>query len=64
MKIVILDSFGVDPGDMDWRELQALGDCTFHDRTPAHLVVERAREIHRRRMPAHAPVIRRRSGLA
>ena len=40
MKIVILDSFGVDPGDMDWRELQALGDCTFHDRTPAHLVVE------------------------
>jgi len=44
MKIVILDSFGVDPGDMDWRELQALGDCTFHDRTPAHLVVERARD--------------------
>ena len=44
MKIVILDAFGVDPGDMDWRELQSLGDCTFHDRTPPSLVVERARD--------------------
>lgn len=43
MKIVILDAYGVDPGDMDWSEFHALGDCTFHDRTPPDLVVERAR---------------------
>ena len=41
MKIVVLDGFTLDPGDLSW---DALGDATIYDRTPPELVVERARD--------------------
>lgn len=34
MKIVNLDSYALNPGDLDWTPLKKLGDCTFYDRTP------------------------------
>ncbi|MBA1393288.1 D-2-hydroxyacid dehydrogenase, partial [Lactobacillus sp. XV13L] len=34
MKIVNLDSYALNPGDLDWAPLKALGECTFYDRTP------------------------------
>lgn len=42
MKIVILDGFTLNPGDLSWDELKKLGDVVIHDRTPADKVVERA----------------------
>lgn len=33
MKIVVLDSYALNPGDLDWSHLKALGECTFYDRT-------------------------------
>jgi glycerate dehydrogenase len=42
MKIVVLDGYTLNPGDLDWRAFQALGPCEIHDRTPPHLVVPRA----------------------
>lgn len=44
MNIVVLDGFTLNPGDLDWAALRALGSLTVHDRTPPELVVERARE--------------------
>ena len=44
MKIVVLDGYTANPGDLSWESLSALGDCTVHDRTPAGLTVERARD--------------------
>jgi glycerate dehydrogenase len=44
MKIVVLDGYTLNPGDLSWEELHRLGDCVIHDRTPPELVVERARE--------------------
>jgi glycerate dehydrogenase len=44
MKIVILDGYTINPGDNPWTPVEALGECTVHDRTPAELVVERARD--------------------
>ncbi|MBQ6066046.1 MAG: D-2-hydroxyacid dehydrogenase [Clostridia bacterium] len=44
MKIVILDGFAANPGDLDWSWLKAYGDLTVYDRTPEALVVERARD--------------------
>jgi len=41
-KIVVLDGYTLNPGDLDWAPLQAVGDCTIHDRTPREQVVERA----------------------
>lgn len=42
MKIVVLDGYTLNPGDLDWSPLAALGDLAVHDRTPLEQVVERA----------------------
>ncbi len=33
MKIVILDGYGLNPGDLDWKAFEALGDVTVYDYT-------------------------------
>lgn len=42
MNICVLDGFTLNPGDLSWAELQQLGPCEIHDRTPAAEVVARA----------------------
>lgn len=42
MKIVILDGYTLNPGDLNWDGLKKFGDVEIHDRTPADKVVERA----------------------
>lgn len=42
-KIVVLDGFTLNPGDLNWTNLRALaGECQIFDRTPPELVLERA----------------------
>lgn len=41
MKIVILDGYTENPGDLSWSGFEALGDVTVYDRTPADKIVER-----------------------
>jgi glycerate dehydrogenase len=40
-KIVVLDGYTENPGDLSWEPLAALGELTVHDRTPADKIVER-----------------------
>jgi len=42
MKIVVLDGFAANPGDLSWEGLKALGECTIYDRTAPEEVLERA----------------------
>ncbi len=42
MKIVILDGYTLNPGDLNWDGLKKFGDIVIYDRTPADKVVERA----------------------
>ena len=44
MKITVLDGYSLNPGDMSWDELKALGDVEIFDRTPREQVVERAKD--------------------
>jgi glycerate dehydrogenase len=44
MRIVVLDGYTLNPGDLSWDSLQALGDCTIHDRTAEGDVLTRAAE--------------------
>ncbi|HIT53785.1 MAG TPA: D-2-hydroxyacid dehydrogenase [Candidatus Fimivicinus intestinavium] len=44
MKIVVLDGYTTNPGDLSWEFLQQFGDYTVYDRTPRAQTVERARE--------------------
>lgn len=43
MKIVVLDSFALNPGDLSWDWLKALGDCEIHHRTPQNKILERCK---------------------
>ena len=44
MKIVILDGFTANPGDLSWAELEALGQVTVYERTLPSETVARAAE--------------------
>lgn len=41
MKIVVLDGYTLNPGDISWEGMKAYGDVTVYDRTKAEDVVER-----------------------
>ena len=41
MKIVVLDGYTENPGDLSWEALQNLGDVTVYDRTPAEEIISR-----------------------
>ncbi len=41
MKIVILDGYTENPGDLSWEGFEQLGDLTVYDRTPIDKVLER-----------------------
>lgn len=41
MKIVVLDGYVLNPGDISWDEFRKLGDFTCYDRTPKDKIVER-----------------------
>lgn len=42
MRIVVLDGFTLNPGDLSWERLAALGELTVYDRTPADRIQSRA----------------------
>ncbi len=44
MKIVVLDGHTLNPGDLSWDALKALGTCDIHDRTPPDQVAARCAE--------------------
>lgn len=42
MRIVVLDGYAANPGDLCWDELKALGECVIYDRTAPAEVLERS----------------------
>ena len=42
MKIVMLDAYTTNPGDLSWDFMNDFGDVTVFDRTPADKIIERA----------------------
>ncbi|WP_299490794.1 D-2-hydroxyacid dehydrogenase [uncultured Shewanella sp.] len=44
MKIVILDAFTLNRGDLSWQGLSALGELMCYDRTASHDVISRAKD--------------------
>jgi glycerate dehydrogenase len=66
MKIVVLDGFTMNPGDLEWQALASLGDLTVYERTPAELIVTRAAEaevVLTNKTPLSAETIRALPGL-
>lgn len=44
MKIVVLDGYCLNPGDLSWEALSRFGEYTVYDRTPPGLIAERAKD--------------------
>lgn len=44
MKIVVLDGYTLNPGDLSWQELEAMGDLTVYDRSKQEEIIDRARD--------------------
>lgn len=44
MKIVVLDGYSLNPGDLSWEGIEQLGECHVYNRTPAAQVMERAKD--------------------
>jgi glycerate dehydrogenase len=44
MKIVVLDGYTLNPGDLSWDEIGKLGELTVYDRTAPNEIVERTRK--------------------
>lgn len=44
MKIVILDGYTANPGDLSWKPLEEIGQLTVYDRTQPEETVERAKD--------------------
>ena len=42
MKIVVLDGYGLNPGDLSWNGMEALGELTVYDRTAPDELMERS----------------------
>ncbi len=40
-RLVILDAYATNPGDLSWAAVEAVADCTIHDRTPPADVLAR-----------------------
>jgi glycerate dehydrogenase len=43
-RIVVLDSHTLNPGDLSWDRLSALGDCTIYERSSPQQVIPRSRD--------------------
>jgi len=44
MKIVVLDGYTLNPGDLTWKGLEQLGSVTVYERTPIDKIVERIKD--------------------
>ncbi len=44
MKIVILDGYALNPGDLSWEDFEKLGELTVHDRTSKEQTIQRAED--------------------
>ena len=61
MKIVVLDGYTENPGDLSWKGLESLGELTVYDRTPEEQVVERigrAEAVYTNKTPIRAQTIK------
>ena len=44
MKLIILDAYSINPGDLSWAPIEALGDFHTFDRTANEDIVSRSQE--------------------
>jgi glycerate dehydrogenase len=44
-KIVVLDGYTLNPGDLSWDGLRMMGECEIHDRTPAEKTIDKHSDL-------------------
>ena len=44
-RIVVLDGYTLNPGDLSWAGLRQLGECSIFERTPPSQIISRAVDV-------------------
>ncbi|HVK59730.1 MAG TPA: D-2-hydroxyacid dehydrogenase, partial [Candidatus Kapabacteria bacterium] len=44
MKVVVLDGYTLNPGDLSWAQIQAISETVLHDRSSPEEVLERIKD--------------------
>ena len=60
MKLVVLDGYTLNPGDLNWEGIKKFGDLEVHDRTQENQIVERcqgAEIIFTNKTPLREPIL-------
>ena len=62
MKIVVLDGYGLNPGDLSWEWLDKYGEVTVYDRTSPDRIADRAKDADvlftlTKRCFSHCPIL-------
>ncbi|NLB41751.1 MAG: D-2-hydroxyacid dehydrogenase, partial [Clostridiales bacterium] len=66
LKIVVLDGYTLNPGDLSWSGLEQLGECKVYDRTSYEEVLDRigdAQIIYTNKTPITREIIEKSSNL-
>jgi len=66
MKIVITDGYTLNPGDLSWKDFEAIGELVYYDRTDPAVVAQRCRDakvIVTNKTPVNAQTIALAGGL-
>ena len=51
MEIVVLDGYGLNPGDLSWEPFKEIGNVTVYDRTVSEDVIERSKDAEDQSQP-------------
>lgn len=44
IQIVITDGFTLNPGDLNWQQIESMGELSIYERTPAGTIIDRCRD--------------------
>ena len=44
IKIIVTDGFTLNPGDLNWKQIELLGELIIYERTPANKIIDRCHE--------------------
>jgi len=44
MKIVVTDAYPLNPGDLNWQNMEGFGELIIYDRSPPELIIERSKD--------------------
>jgi len=46
MKLIVLDGYSINPGDISWKPIEDIGELMVYERSNKFEVIERTKNVH------------------